>query len=622
MTKPFASPPLFDQGLRFLNEGHVVEAERIFRKLVQEGSSIEAKKMHAIALGQLGRIQESLASFDQILSSEPVRQDIWFERGLLVSGIGRLDWAGISFEKACQNGSEEPNHWLELGNTKKLLGKLQEAESAFTKSLQYSPASPEALNNRGTVRKLLQQPDQALADFSKAIDIHPAHLFAYFNRGALLSELNRPDLAQVDFERAISIAPGNPNGFHGLGEALHQQGRHEEALLHLEAAVVINPTMPQLHLSTGNCLQAMGLFEEAIIAYAKAIEADPNYAEALINWSTSLQELGRHPEAIKILQRALELRPGYAGAQWNMANSMLCLSLDVDSWRHYEKRHVVMGGDGRKLPKLPVLGEESPKGKKLLLHWDQRFGDIIQVLRYVPMIESVAAQSIWQIAPSLQSLVSASFPDLQIVDPGVETHGMAYRLPITSLPLAMKTFSEREIPREMPYLRPSESLVQRWKVTIHSTKPKIGLVWRGQPSPPGRSVLLRELLPIIRQQEFSFYSLQHGADAYEVALLARYGVQHFGDVTPSFEDTAAVIQSLDLVITIDTSVAHLAGALGKPCWVLLKFGGDWRWHLEGSESAWYPSARIYRQRAPGDWGSAVREVSASLANEMRVSSES
>lgn len=620
MTAAKTSRSLFDQGLRFLNEGYPVEAERIFRSLEQDHPSLETKKLHGMALAQLGRVQEALIAFDEILSSNPSRCDVWFERGLLASAIGRLDWAEASLERACENGNTDSDHWLELGNTKKMLGKLHEAEAAFTEALRCAPASPEALNNRGTVFKLLQQSDRALGDFSNAIEVNPKHLFAYLNRGALLSEMGRSDLAQADFERAIVIAPENVNGFHGLGEALHQQGRHQEALIHLEAAVVIEPKMPQLFLSMGNVLQAMGLFEESIAAYAKAVEVEPSYADAFINWGTSLQELGHHQEVIDILKRALALRPDYAGAQWNMANSMLGLSLDVDSWRHYEKRHVVMGGDGRKLPKLPVLGEESPQGKKLLMHWDQRFGDIIQVLRYIPRIQSIADECVWQIAPSLQSLVSASFPGLQIVDPGVETHGMAYRLPITSLPLAMKTFSEEEIPREIPYLRPSESLVQRWAVTIHSTKPKIGLVWRGQPSPPGRSVSLRELLPIIRQHAFSFYSLQHGADAHEVAWLTRYAVPHFGDVTPRFEDTAAVIQSLDLVITIDTSVAHLAGALGKSCWVLLKFGGDWRWHLAGKKSAWYPTATVFRQITPGDWSSVVREVSASLVETFRVSS--
>jgi tetratricopeptide (TPR) repeat protein len=612
-TETPASKKLYSTGGLFLESGYPVEAERVFRQLSAEDKGTDGKKMHGIALMRLGRLQEALSAFELILSTNPKAGDVWFEQGKLLFAVGQSELALQSFENASRLNPASAEIWLELGNVKKALMHDQQALDAFTKAIANAPKSPEAFNNRGTVHKLLGKRDEALADFTQALALDPLHLYAHLNRGALFAELKRPDLAQLDFEKAIVIAPHDTNTFYGLAEALHQQGLHEKALACLESAILLDKSKPYFYLSRGNCLQALGKFTQAIESYAEALQVDASFAEAYINWGTALQELGRHEEAIQVLDKAIALRPDYFGAYWNKANSMLCLELSAESWKIYEQRHYVKSPDSRKMPDLPLLGGMPPDGKKLLMQWDQRFGDIIQVLRYIPIIEKTAAQCVWQIAPQLRSLVQSSFPDIHIVAPGQDAHGMEYQLPITSLPFALKTFSEDDIPVGVPYLTPSASAVNRWAAALPDASPRVGLVWRGQPLPPGRSIPLTQLAPVMKMTGLAFCSLQHQATPAEIEMLSQHGVQHFGEVVQTFEDTAAIMHSLDMVITVDTSVAHLAGALGIPCWVLLKFGGDWRWHLQGDKSAWYPTSKIYRQPSPGAWEAVVQKIVTDLS---------
>lgn len=599
-------------GMLYLECGYPLEAERALRQTISTENSSENKKIYATALARLGRLKDALALFDQILSVTPADGDVWFERGQLLLTVGEIKAAEQSFVKTCQLMPKNSAAWLELGNVKKILQQNEEALQAFTQAINCAPNLPEAFNNRGTIHKLLGNREEALADFTEAIRLNPQHLYAYLNRGALLLELKRLDFAQLDFERALVIAPQDSNAFHGLGEAFQQQGNYDASLINLDSAILLDNTKPVYHLSRGNCLQAMGDFELAIEAYKNALGVDPSFAEAYINWGTVLQELGRHEDAIEVLNKAIELRPNFYGAYWNKANSMLCMGLSKEAWKTYELRHKVKSPDSRKVPNLPLLEDTVPNGKKLLLQWDQRFGDIIQVLRYIPAIEKLASECIWQIAPEMLSLVQASFPDIRIVEPGLEDYGMEYQLPITSLPFVLKTFSETDIPVNVPYLSPSELVLEKWAATMPDKFPRVGLVWRGQPSPPGRSIPLAQLQSLVKIPNISFCSLQYQATPAEIVALTRHGVQHFGEVIKTFEDTAAIIRCMDLVVTVDTSVAHLAGALGIPCFVLLKFGGDWRWHLKGIDSAWYPSARIYRQTSPGDWNAVIENVIADM----------
>lgn len=599
--------PLAD-GLAFLKDGRPVEAERQLRRAATESPSADALRLHAEALLMLGRPDDALAALTAALKLFPVDGSLYHQRGCLLHQLGRLSEARQDHAAACERTVTSPQFALELGNVCKDAGDFNAAVAAYDRTIALRPDYPEAFNNRATAQRSLGRAEQALADFSQAIRLNPAHLFAYLNRAALLADLRQLDAARADFEMAIVLAPDNPHTFYGLGEVLHQQGQHLAALAALDAAALLTDRMPMVHLSRGNCLQALGEFETAIAAYRTALAIDPSFIEAFVNWGNALQELGRHTEAIAIYDQALAIRPGYHGADWNRANSLLCLGLAREHWLAYERRHQVQTHRLGTSP-APLLGETAPDGQRLLLVWDQRFGDIIQCLRFVPEIERRARSCIWQVAKPMRNLVAASFPGINLVDDGVFPDDIDYRLPITSLPLALGVFDEARIPAAAPYLHASEERHRFWSAALPartSGKPlRVGLMWRGQPVPPGRSIPLERLEPLLRLQGLQFCALQPGTTPTEREFLRRRGVMQFGDCVKSFEDTAAIIDQLDIVVTIDTSVAHLAGALGKPAKVLLKAGGDWRWHTAGAQSAWYPSATLYRQPKPGDWSSTV-----------------
>jgi tetratricopeptide (TPR) repeat protein len=620
-NKPLATPTAGQDplaaGLAFLRAGRPVEAERQLRRVANEEPSAQALRLQAEALLMLGRHDDALAALTAALKLAPADGSLHHQRGCLLHQLGRLPEARQDHAAACERAPASPEFALELGNVCKDAGDFTAAVAAYDRAVALRPNYPEAFNNRATAQRSLGRGEQALADFSQAIRLNPAHLFAYLNRAALLADLRQLDAARADFEMAIVLAPDNPHTFYGLGEVLHQQGQHRAALAVLDAAALLTERMPMVQLSRGNCLQALGDFDAAIAAYRTALAIDPSFIEAYVNWGNALQELGRHTEAIAIYDQALAIRPGYHGAAWNRANSLLCLGLDRTQWLAYERRHQVQRHRLGTSP-APLLGDTAPDGQRLLLVWDQRFGDIIQCLRFVPEINRRARHCTWQVAKPMRDLVEASFPDLHLVDDDVFSGDIDYRLPITSLPLALGVFDQTLIPAAAPYLHASDERRRFWGAALPARSVtnslRVGLMWRGQPVPPGRSIPLEQLEPLLRLPGLQFCALQPGTTPAERELLSRRGVMQFGDCVRSFHDTAAIIELLDLVVTIDTSVAHLAGALGKPAKVLLKAGGDWRWHTAGAYSAWYPGATLYRQTRPGDWATPIAELVQDLSS--------
>ncbi|MDH4284991.1 MAG: hypothetical protein OEV35_06700, partial [Gallionellaceae bacterium] len=270
----------------------------------------------------------------------------------------------------------------------------------------------------------------------------------------------------------------------------------------------------------------------------------------------------------------------------------------------------------------PLLGEKPPVGKKILIQWEQRYGDIIQMLRYAPMLERIAASCSWQVAEPLRELVARSYPQYRII--GIDEFPPEYnfRMPYTSLPLALQTFTEESIPKNIPYLTASPDKIALWKQKFPADAGlRIGVIWRGNPKPANRSAEISHFLPLLDSQRNYFVSLQKDLLESEAAVLERHGnVLMLDKEITSFDDTASVIAALDLVITIDTAAAHLAGALGKPVWVLLKYGADWRWLRDREDNPWYPTARLFRQTTPGDWAGVMRRVQTALGQSSNLES--
>lgn len=600
----------------FMEAGFAGEAERCLREEAQARPSAYVISEYASVLARIGQGQQSLDAYNRAIAMSPEAGNLHFEHGRLLQSLARHSEAREALQRACSIEPTNADYCLELGNTLKTMQDLTGAEEFYSRAISARPDYAEAYNNRGTVRRHMRQFKNAYADFSAAITKNPVHLYAYLNRGGLLTEEGHHDQARKDFEYALAIAPDNPDAYHGLAEVLHQLGRQSDAIAHIDAAILFGARGSRYHFSRGNYLRSAGRSEEAAAAYRNSTESDDRFLEGYINWSVALQDLGCHQEAIQVLDRAITVRPDYNEAFYNKANSMLCLGLSEDAWRSYERRHQL--SSEQQLPSFgrPLLGEQSPEGKSLLLQWDQRTGDVIQVLRYIPLIEAAASKCYWQVVPEIRSLVSASYPELKIIGRPECPDEVEFRLPITSLPLAMKTFERSAIPRKVPYLTPSRAAVDKWKHHISDARPRVGIAWRGRPVPVGRSIPLVELEDLFHNSNVTFFSLQVAPTAEERALMTRHGIIDLSADIDTYDDTAAIMSMLDLVITIDTSVAHLSGALGLKTWVMLKFGGDWRWHLNGSESDWYPTARIYRQAQFADWTGVVRRLDDDLKIEI------
>ncbi|TXT27225.1 MAG: TPR repeat protein [Gallionellaceae bacterium] len=458
--------------------------------------------------------------------------------------------------------------------------------------------------------------DEAAAAYRALLEDDPDNSDALHYLGLIASRRKNYRDAIALIGEAIKIN-GNVPAFHcNLGSAYKGNGELDSAIAAFNEALRLDPAFQAAYSNLGNTFLESGRFDEAGACYRKALALRPDFAEAHYNLGNAFLGQYRLDEAIACYDRSLALKPDYAAAKFNKSNALLCGGVSRAAWQLYE--HRLQTPDYRHLNDcaLPLLGEISPAGKKVLVQWEQRFGDIIQMLRYVPLLEQIAAECRWQIAEPLRELVARSYPGCQVIGTNDYPQNLDFRVPFTSLPLALKTFVEESIPNQLPYLLASPEKAAHWEQKLRlPPSPRIGIIWRGNPKPPGRSIAIGQLAPLLDEERLTFVALQNDLLEDEIEVLGRYrNVIAPGGALATFDDTASVIAALDLVITIDTAVAHLAGALGKPAWVLLKSGADWRWLRDREDCPWYPAARLFRQTTQGDWDGVIRRAKIALEN--------
>ena len=379
----------------------------------------------------------------------------------------------------------------------------------------------------------------------------------------------------------------------------------------------MGPNYAEALYNRGNTLHELKRFEEALASYDRALAVRPDYAEALYNRGLSLHELKRFEEALASCDHALAVRPNYTEAHWNEALLRLLTGDFRRGWVKYEWRwkNESLAPPKRNFSQPLWLGAEALAGKTILLHSEQGFGDTIQFCRYVPLVAERGACVILEVPRPLRELMSTLTGAEQIVSSGDPLPDFDIHCPLLSLPLAFGTRLET-IPAATPYLRASSQSLMNWDTRLGPKRHRrIGLAWSGSPmnrNDQNRSIRLSSLLSLL-DIEATFVSLQKDVRSDDVTVLKDQGdLLHFGDALDNFSDTAALISTLDLVISVDTSVAHLAGALAKPVWVLLPFIPDWRWLLDRNDSPWYPTARLFRQDDARAWDAVIARVHAAL----------
>jgi Tfp pilus assembly protein PilF len=484
--------------------------------------------------------------------------------------------------------------------------------------LAIRPDTAEVLHNRGNALQALRRPAEALASYDRALAIKPDHVGALNNRGLALLGLHRPADALASFDRALAVRPDHAGAHNNRGNTLQELQRPAEALASYESALAIRPDHAEALYNRGVVLKGLRRPDEALASFDSALAIDPNHVDALNNRGVVLRDLDRPHEALASYDRALSLDPGYAEAHSNRSCVALLLGDFERGFEEFEWRwRVPEIAPWRRDFAQPLWRGEAPlEGKTILLHAEQGFGDAIQFARYVPLVAARGAKVVLEVPPPLAALFARVEGAALVVGRGDELPAFDCHCPLASLPLAFKTRLET-IPAQVPYLSAAPDRVATWRQRLPPAgKRRVGIAWAGNANFKGdqsRSIGLARFSPLLAVPGIEFVGLQRDLRDGDRDILRNHPqVVHLGDAIADFGDTAAVMSSLDLVISSDTSVAHLAGALGKPVWVLLQFVADWRWLRGRSDNPWYPTARLFRQGQIDDWESVVGRVAEAL----------
>jgi len=575
----------------------------------------EAINNRGNALFELGRNEDALASYDQALALRPDYADGLVNRGQCLVKLARPDQALASLDRAL---ALNPRHLAALKERGHLLrdrGQPAEALHCYDRALSIAEADPETHANRGLVLRALKRFDEVFEAYDRALALKPDYVEVIVARGNLFYEMHAYDKALAEYERALTVRPDFAFGFNNRGNALQAMGRNDEAIASFERALALRPDLTEAHNNRGNALLNMNRPEEALADYESAIAHKP-FAFALVNRGSALHYLGRLEEALDSFDRAIALQPELPEAHWNKA--LLCLATGdfEQGWPAYEWRwRGATELTPREFPQPQWRGEDL-NGKTILLHAEQGFGDTIQFIRYLASVARQGCKVVLELPDSLMPLIPDTDGLVSMHRRGDALPAFDVHCPLMSLPLAFGT-TAATIPAPVPYLRVPAERINAWRARLaHLGRPRVGLVWSGKPSHKNdhnRSIALSCLEPLLSVAGVAFVSLQREYREAEMPALAGLPILRLDDAITDFADTAAAIGELDLVIAVDTAVAHLAGALGRPLWLLLSHIQDWRWMHDRADSPWYPSARLFRQSEIGDWDGVIAAVARELA---------
>ena len=496
-----------------------------------------------------------------------------------------------------------------------LSGNIPEALASYGQVLELNPTFVDALNNQGICLQALNRHDEALNNYAQALELKPDYVDAHYNQGICLKALNRHDEALASYAQALKLQPAHAEAhFNNQGNSLQALNRHDEALASYAQALKLQPDYAEALNNQGYSLKALNLYDEALVSYAQALKLQPDYAEALNNQGNCLQALNRHDEALASYAQALKLQPDYADAYWNLSLLQLLQGNYKEGWQNYEWRKKIAKKTKNGYSSLPQqqawLGMQDLKDKNILISKEQGLGDYIQFCRYLPMIQELGGKIILDTPKSLRPLIDTLGIDKTYTDE-LEKVQFQYHCAIMSLPLAFKT-KLGTIPNQGTYLFTPDDKKKYWQEKLgKKTTPRIGLVWSGNESHVNdlnRSLSLEQLKPWL-DLPYEFHSLQIDYRKHDIKLLPTFPnlYCHEKDIE-DFTDTAGLIESMDLIISVDTSVAHLAGAIGKKILILLPYASDFRWLVGRPDSPWYPTARLFRQPAIDNWESVVKEI--------------
>jgi tetratricopeptide (TPR) repeat protein len=581
-------------------------------------NNAQAHYMLGHSLQQKGQLDEAIIHYQKSLSLNPDFADAYYNLGTIFQDKKQYDEAISCYQKVLQLNSNDVDAYYNLGFALQEKGRHEEAIPFYRKALQLNPKLDEAYARIGLALQEMDQSDEAIGFYRKANQLDPNNFVALYGLGTTLQQKEEFDEAIICYKKALQIVP-NSKAYNNLAHIMQKKQQFDEALTCFQKALELDPSYAQVHMSIGAVLYEKQQFDEALTCFQKALELDPSYAEAYCGLGSTLNEKKQLDESMACYHKALQLNPNSAEAHWNMSLAYLTLGNYRDGWKEYEwrwkvKDHLKYGCFHRPTDfTQPILNRLDAAGHTILIYAEQGLGDEIQFIRYAPLVAQCGAKVVMECHKELFTLFQSVKGVNHIIVQGEPLPGFDIQCPLLTLPLVFNTTLENVI-SEVPYLGINSSLIRKWGGKIQNNKSafNIGIAWAGSPTYKGntlRSCRLNTFSPLARFKDITFYSLQKG-EASGQAKNPPHDL-NFIDLTEGindFSDTAALIENLDLVISVDTAVAHLAGALGRPVWTLLPFAADWRWMLDREDSPWYPTMRLFRQSSPRDWESVIEKV--------------
>jgi len=582
-------------------------------------AAVQAQTTAGIKLHQAGLFSEASTIYSNILKEDSANFQVVYLLGLIALQTQDFKSACELIGKAISFDPKNAGYHLNLGNALKGSGQFEAAIASYDKAIKIRPGDAAVYSNRGIALKELKQFELAISSFNLAISIKPDYAEAYSNQGNVLQQLQRFDDAIESYDKAISIKPDYHEAYSNRGNSLRESDRLELAIASCNKAIALKPDFAEAYSNLGNALFESKQLEAALASHNAAIMLNPASARAYSNRGNVLVELKQLDAAIADYDKAISIEPESVEFHLNKSFAHLLSGELEKGWKAYEWRLADPAFIARQPDRPRWSGQRPLQGQTVLIHSEQGLGDVLQFCRYAKLVEDSGARVLLEVPRHLRGLLQELAGVSELLAEGNPRPAFDLQCPLLSLPMAFATTLEN-VPRPESYLSPRDDLLAKWTSHIGKEGFKIGISWQGSTgkSAAGRSFPVQLFHRISKIPGVRLISLQKNAGVEQLAGLPADFVietlpEDFDSSADAFLDSAAVMKSLDLMITGDTALGHLAGALGVPTWLALKFVPHWPWMLDRNDSPWYPNHRLFRQKMSGAWDSVFDEMASALS---------
>jgi len=584
------------------------------KESAQNPATAQAYFKLGVVEGESGNADAAVDYYKRAIELDPGMAEAWYNLGLMMYSRKNTMEAVLCYQKAIQIYPEFMEAFYQLG---KCYCQMQHADRAlrcFQRVLEIKPAFALVHILMGDILQETGRTDCALEHFRAALELEPESAELYNKIGENYKRQGKLRRAQANFQRALELQPDFPDALFNLAYVHGELGQRDNAIHYYQLVLEIAPDSAETHYNLAGLLAADGRNHDAIPLLEKALRIKPDHVDGHNNLGLNLKAVGRIHEAIRQYRKAIEINPEAAHVHLNLSLALLLIGEFSEGWREYDWRFDVdpYQADYR-YRGHKIWDGRSFSGKRLLVHDDQGLGDTLQFARYLPLVKKMGGTLILETRREILPLLAA-FPAidelLERPPEGGSNVEFDYYIPLLSVPGRIGTRAD-SIPADIPYLFADAKKCAYWQENMKRPGIMIGLVWAGNKAhvnDANRSCSLDQFGWLADFPQTVRFSLQKDFAPEEEMQLQKMGVTNLGRLLHDFSETAAVIENLDLVITVDTAVAHLAGAMGKTTWILLPFDPDWRWMRGRSDSPWYPTVRLFRQSRPGDWATVVASV--------------